>query len=645
MNEGPGWKPTRRAALAGAAAAAGAAPLFGNSAQAVAGQRPNIVWIVSEDNNPFIGAYGDKLARTPNIDRLAGQGILYRNAYSNAPVCAPSRFGILTGVLPESCSPAQHMRANAKAAGILPSYPELLRKAGYYVTNNVKTDYNCDIDPAAIWNESSPKAHWRNRAPGQPFMAVFNLMTTHESQNFKPTPGAVKPDQVRVPAYMPDTPGIRQDIASYYNRMEIMDGQVGKLLADLEAAGLAEDTIVFYYSDNGGILIRSKRFCFDEGLRCALIARVPDKWAHLAPVKRGSRVANPVSFIDLAPTVLSLAGVPIPPTMQGKALLGRAARKPGRFAFGMRNRMDERYDFVRTVTDGRFRYIRNYLPHIPAGQNVSFAWLARSYQDIDRLRLDGKLDAKQRRFFEERPYEEFYDLQSDPDEVTNLAASPQHRARLNEMRRALDAHMLRINDNGFIPEGSVHEGYVASRAKGAYPLRRLMALAQAAARRDVRKAGLFVAALGDANEVVRYWGATGLAILGPQAQGAQGTMRAALSDRSPQVRVAAAEALWRSGSTGEALTALTGLLDASYPEPVRLQSINVLTRMGTAAAPALPVIKSLTGIPGEYIPRAALYLVQVIEGTYDPYKPTFDAEAFFSRGGTSNPNSPSAQKF
>ncbi len=643
MNQGSGWKSTRRAALTGAAAV-GAMPLLGGAASAASAARPNIVWIVSEDNNPFIGAYGDKLARTPNIDRLARGGILYRNAYSNAPVCAPSRFGILTGVLPESCSPAQHMRANAKAAGLLPTYPELLRKAGYYVTNNAKTDYNCDIDPAAIWNDSSAKAHWKNRPAGQPFMAVFNLMSTHESQNFKPTTGSVKPQQVRVPAYMPDTPGVRQDISSYYNRMEIMDGQVGILLAELDAAGLSEDTIVFYYSDNGGVLIRSKRFCFDEGLRCALIARVPQKWAHLAPLGVGSGVTAPASFIDLAPTVLSLAGVPIPPTMQGKALMGRDAAKPGRFAFGMRNRMDERYDFVRTVTDGRFRYIRNYLPHIPAGQNVSFAWLARGYQDLDRLRLDGKLNAEQSRFFEERAYEELYDLKNDPDELENLAESPGHRTRLNAMRRALDAHMLRINDNGFIPEGSVHEGYVASRAKGAYPLRRIMVLAQAAARRDPRKLGLLAKALGNSNEVVRYWGATGLAILGAGAQSAQPRLRAALADPSPQVRVAAAEALWRSGATAEGLTALTALLDSAFPDPVRLQSLNVLTRMGMAAAPALPVLKPLTSLRGEYIPRAALYLVQVIEGTYDPYKPIFDLEAFFKRGGPTNPNNPNNQQ-
>ncbi|MFM2371813.1 MAG: hypothetical protein RIS85_1535 [Pseudomonadota bacterium] len=622
-----------KSSLAGAAAAA-AAPAISAAPSA----RPNIVWIVSEDNNPFIGAYGDKLARTPNIDAMAKAGVLYRNAYSNAPVCAPSRFGILTGVLPESNAPANHMRADAKAAGILPTYPDLMRKAGYYVTNNVKTDYNCDVDPKAIWDDSSTKAHWKNRPAGKPFMAVFNLMTTHESQNFKPTPGAVTPDQVRVPAYMPDTPVIRADIAGYYNRMEIMDGQVGKLLAELDAAGLSEDTIVFYYSDNGGVLPRSKRYCYDSGLRCALVARVPAKWAHLSPVKAGGEVRSPVSFIDLAPTVLSLAGAAIPKVMQGKALMGRAATTREKYAFGMRNRMDERYDFVRTVSDGRWRYVRNYMPHLPLVQNQAFAWLAKGYQDIDRLRMQGKLTPVQHRMFEPRVFEELYDTQADPDEVNNLAISPAQAGRMAELRRALDTHMLAINDNGFIPEGSRIEGYVPSRVAGAYPLRRLMALGQTAARGDRRKAGVLRAALADANEVVRYWGATGFAVQGASGADLDLLAKIATSDPVPQVRVAACEAMARSGQAEQACPIVAALTGADQSRPVRLQALNVLTNMGEAARPALPQIHALTTVDDEYLPNASRYLEQVLNGTFDPSKPVYDLEALLSRGSTNGPN-------
>lgn len=622
-----------KGSLAGAAAAATAPAI-----SAAPAGRPNIVWIVSEDNNPFIGAYGDKLAHTPFIDGMAKAGVLYRNTYSNAPVCAPSRFGILTGVYPESNAPANNMRATAKAAGILPTYPDLMRKAGYYVTNNVKTDYNCDVDPKEIWDDSSTKAHWKNRPAGKPFMAVFNLMTTHESQNFKNTAGRVTPDQVRVPAYMPDTPVIRADIAGYYNRMEIMDGQVGKLLAELDEAGLSDDTIVFYYSDNGGVLPRSKRYCYDEGLRCAMVVRVPPKWAHLAPVKAGGEVRSPVSFIDLAPTVLSLAGAAIPKVMAGKALLGRAAAGPQKYAFGMRNRMDERYDFVRTVTDGRWRYIRNYLPHLPLVQNQAFAWLAKGYQEIDKLRMEGKLTPVQHRMFEPRAFEELYDTQADVDEVNNLAGNPAHAARLAELRRVLDAQMLAINDNGFIPEGSRLEGYVPSRMAGAYPLRRLMALGQAAARGDRRKAGVLRAALADRNEVVRFWGAKGFAVQGAFGADLDQLEKIATSDPVTQVRIAACEAMARSGQADKACPILAKLIGPEYSDVERLQALNVLTNMGEAARPALPQIHALTTVDDEYLPNASRYLEQVLNGTFDPAKPVYDLQALLSRGSTNGPN-------
>lgn len=272
---------------------------------------PNILWLVSEDNNPIIGAYGDPLAQTPAIDRLARDGLLYRHAYANAPVCAPSRFGILTGVYPESCGPAHHMRASAALPEDIRTYPELMREAGYYCTNNPKTDYNCDADPNAIWDESGPDAHWRNRPAGQPFLSVFNFMTTHESRLFQPTAGRLTASDVRPPSYLPDTEVIRDHYASYYNLMDRLDAEIGEKLQELDDAGLTDDTIVFYYSDHGGVLPRSKRYCYDEGLRCALIVRLPPKWAHLTLAPAGTEIASPVTLLDLAPTLLSIAGITI----------------------------------------------------------------------------------------------------------------------------------------------------------------------------------------------------------------------------------------------------------------------------------------------------------------------------------------------
>lgn len=614
------------AAAASTVALGGAARVqaaVGKAAEA-SSQRPNILWLVSEDNNPFIGAYGDPLAHTPTIDGLARQGVLFRNAYSNAPVCAPSRFGILTGVYPESCAPANNMRANAKLPSILQTYPELLRRAGYYCTNNDKTDYNCDVDPARIWDDSSKTAHWRGRPTGAPFMAVFNTMTTHESQLFRPTPGRVKPEDVRLPAYVPDTPGVRQDYASYYNLVAKMDGEIAARLAELEADGLAEDTIVFYYSDNGGVLPRSKRYCYDEGLRCALVVRVPPKWAHLAPAAPGGEVTDPVSFIDLAPTLLALASLPQPATMPGTPLLGKTWT-PRQYAFGMRNRMDERYDCVRTVTDGRYRYIRNYMPHRPNGQVQAYEWLATGYQDWDRLYRAGRLDAIQRRFFEPKPFEEFYDLTVDRDEIHNLIDEPAHRGRLARMRRALDRHMIAINDNGFIPEGGEGEGYLASRG-GAYPLKSVMVLAAAAARRDPANLPLFQARLSDRREVIRYWAATGLLILKAQAAPAAERLGEVMrSDPSKSVRIVAAEAAAGLGHDPEAVAILASLLAPAEAPPVRLQAINALTYVADAR-PALPAIRAAAVDEQQYVREAGRYLVAVLDGRYNPSQPLFELE-------------------
>lgn len=591
---------------------------------AAPGERPNILWLVSEDNNPFIGAYGDPLAHTPQIDALARRGILYRNAYSNAPVCAPTRFTILTGINSESCGPAQHMRAKAHLPETLRTYPELLRAGGYYCTNNDKTDYNCDVEPERIWNEQGKSAHWRGRAAGQPFMSVFNFMRTHESRLFHRTDGKVQPEDVRLPAYLPDTPGIRQDYASYYNLIEEMDGLVGEKLAELEADGLADDTIVFYYSDNGGSLPGSKRYCHDEGLRCALVVHVPEKCRHLAPAGPGSTIDAPVSFVDLAPTLLSLAGQPIPATMQGAPFLGRAMVGPKPFAFGMRGRMDERIDMVRTVTDGRYRYVRNYLPYLPMVQYQAFAWQAQGYQDWDRLHREGRLNEVQARPFAPRPFEEFYDLSVDPDQIHNLAGQPAHDARMAEFSAALDAHIIAVNDNGFLPEGMAGEGWTESRVAGAYPLKQAMALARRAATGTAQDLPAFTDALASGDGVLRYWGAMGCVMLGEQSAGARTLlMKVMAADPSPHVRAAAAEAVARCCDTGTDRAAAIDVLaqfvgDEKAAIPIRLQALTALTQLGMAAKPALPAIRVAAASENTFCRSAGRYLAAVLEDRFDP---------------------------
>jgi arylsulfatase A-like enzyme len=627
---------SRRRLLGTGAGLAGASALPAFAAPTGGKTRPNILWIVSEDNNPYIRAYGDKLAHTPTIDALASRGLLFRHVYSSAPVCAPSRFGILTGVYPESCAPANHMRANAHIPKDWRTYPELLRNAGYFCSNNEKTDYNCDVDPKAIWDVQGRDGHWRKRPAGKPFMAVFNYMTTHESMLFKPTTGRVTPDMITVPPYLPDTPGIRQDFASYYNLIEKMDGQLAERLAELQADGLDQDTIVFHYSDNGGVLPRSKRYCYEEGHRCEMVVYVPPKWRHLMPAAPGSEIANPVSLIDLAPTLLALTGIPQPAQMNGTPFLGARA-KPQRYAFGMRNRMDERYDFIRTVTDGRWRYIRNYMPHRPWGQHQSFEWLAKGYQDWETAHRAGTLNAVQDRFFQKKPYEELYDLQSDPHEIDNLAGRATGAAMLETMRRVLDAHLIAINDNGFLPEGMDGEGYVESRNARFYPLKQVMALARVAAQGEAGGLAELQKALTSDLPVMRYWAASGLLILGKGAAPAAGALEKVMrSDPAPQVRIVAAEAFAAMAAPEEPVRLLAELVDHSPSWQVQLQALNALTFIGPAAKSALQSVQRAAGSEQEYVQRAGGYLAAVLTGTYDPAKPTFDVEQMkqgFAKGG------------
>ena len=333
---------------AGAAAALGTMSALAERAEAAGGERPNFLWFLSEDNNPYIGAYGDPVARTPTLDKLAAEGIRYESVHSAAPVCAPSRFALLTGKYAETCGPAHNMRAIARKPDWIRGFPEYLRAAGYYCTNNIKTDYNATVDLAATWDESSNRATWRNRPEGAPFFAMFSSQATHESRLFGTTPLVTDPAAVRIPPFLPDTPTTREDRARSYDNMERMDAELATRLAELEADGLAGNTIVFYFGDNGGVLPRSKRFANDDGLRVPLIVRIPEKWRHLAPARAGAAIDTPVSCVDLPGTVLHLAGLPVPEHFDSVPFLGRK-RRERRYIFGQRSRMDERYDLQRSA--------------------------------------------------------------------------------------------------------------------------------------------------------------------------------------------------------------------------------------------------------------------------------------------------------
>jgi arylsulfatase A-like enzyme len=438
----------------------GLLPSAGRLAPAVP---PNILWLSCEDMSPHLGCYGDTTIPTPNIDRLAREGVRFSNAFCTAGVCAPSRNAIITGMYQTSTG-GHNMRTLYNTFpektglpsqySIVPppdvrAFPEYLRRAGYYTTNNVKTDYQFE-EPPTVWNAVSNKAHWRNRPGNQPFFAVFNNTVTHESQVWarKDLPLRVDPSRIKVPPYYPDTKTVRQDMARFYSNIRDMDDWVGEMLKQLEDDGLLNNTIVFFWSDHGDGLPFVKREIYDRGLRVPLIVRFPGGQG------AGTVRSDLISMIDLAPTVLSLAGLPAPKSMQGQAFLGTyAAKKPRQYIFAARDRLDEQYDRVRAVHDGRYQYIRNFYPGKPLYMDIAYRKQQPMMAELLRLRDEGQLTPAQMQWFRPtKPAEELYDLQTDPYQLTNVVDQPAQAQQVKRLRQQLDHWLTDTHDLGSTPE-------------------------------------------------------------------------------------------------------------------------------------------------------------------------------------------------
>lgn len=558
--------------------------LFSGCQNRVPVELPNILWLTSEDNCPFLGCYGDEFATTPNLDKLASEGFLYTHAYANAPVCAPARNTIITGIYATSGG-NEHMRSNYFKSEIIKTYPEFLREGGYYCTNNVKTDYNTQsIDPQLIWDECSRDAHYKNRNPGQPFFAVFNTTISHESSIHDSIPDEKlrhNPEEVPIPPYHPATQAIKHDWAQYYDKVEDMDAWVGEKLRELEESGLAESTIVFYYGDNGGVLPRSKRYVYETGTRVPLIIRIPEKFKHLFPAKKsGSKINRLVSFVDLAPTLLSIAGINISDYYQGNAFLGSQKTEDPEYAFMFRGRMDERYDMSRAVRDSKYRYIRNYMPHRIYAQHLEYLWRAPSTRSWEQAYLSGNCNETQSVFWNSKPAEELYDTENDPWEVNNLATDPAYADIVNRMRTANREWMTRVKDAGFIPEADRVRRtgempvYDYIRTSG-FDLETVIKAAETASFGNVENLTLFQSYLKNEESSIRYWGATGLLILGEKAEPAKKELLISLNDSSPDVVSVAAEALYNLGETEAAKAALLEVLE-NPNEFARCQALNVI---------------------------------------------------------------------
>jgi len=458
--------------------------------------RPNLLLIVAEDLSPRLGAYGDAVAHTPNLDRLAAEGVRYTHAFTTAGVCAPSRAGLIMGVHQNHFG-AGHMRAAQGGYVAVPppdwkAFPELLRAAGYFTANSGKTDYQMSArlggawgGPFTIWDRdggmgegffSDSFALWEGRAPGQPFFGYLTLGGTHESQIW-PTwqlgerafhwlllPMRVRnharwehrtdPARVRVPPYHPDTPVVRADLVRHYDNIAAMDALVGETLAALARDGLADETVVIFTTDHGDGLPRAKRWLYDSGIRVPLIVRWP---GHVEP---GSVSDELVSGVDLGPTLLALAGAAVPGQMEGRVLLGRTREPAPELVFAARDRMDESSDTVRAARDERFKYVRNLRPELPYQLPNSFGAEMPAWRELKRLQDAGELTGTAALWFRERrPPEELYDTEADPHEVHDLAGDPRYGAELARLRAALDRWLGAAPDLGLLPEAELRERF------------------------------------------------------------------------------------------------------------------------------------------------------------------------------------------
>ena len=564
-------------------------------------ERPNILWLTSEDNNVnWVGCYGNRFAETPNIDKLASDGFQYMHCYANAPVCAPSRSTWITGMYAISLGTHPMRSRYGIPHDKIKYYPDYLKKAGYYVGNAKKTDYNIGGRPDNdCWD--TMELNWRKLKDNQPFFMVINNGKSHESRAF----GDVNhtehnPDNVRLAKYHPNLPGIRKNYALYHDKVKSMDADIGKALKKLDELGLAENTIVIYNSDHGGVMPRSKRFLYESGLHAPFIMRIPQKFKKLWPgVSPGAKVESMVSFIDMPKTWLSICGAEIPAAMQGKIFLGPDAENRS-LSFGFRGRMDERIDNVRAVHDGKFLYIRNYMPYVPCGQHLIYMWKMVATQAWDAYNKAGKTDAVTGRFFRPRVSEELYNTEVDPDNINNLANNPEYTVVMKRMRAAMTDWQRANYDAGMLPETEVVRRaeknkmtiYEMVRRPDLYNLDAYLRLSELALQRNPENMAIFMDELKSKDSGDRYWAVVGLFMLAEEGVDLA-AIKGLLGDSSHHVRVMAAWLLYRSGDKADAVECWKELLRThSYAS---LMVLNVIDWQGDGIGPYADVIRNVRG--------------------------------------------------
>lgn len=442
--------------------------LIGLSATGIkAADRPNVVWILSEDNSKhYLQLFDPAGTTTPNIAAMAKEGVLFQRAFSNAPVCSVARTTLLTGCYAPRIGTQYHRRSKLAAMPTdVQMFPAYLRSAGYYTTNNSKEDYNA-VKADNVWDDSSRKASWKNRPNTEtPFFHMQTFGQSHEGslhfsrKKMESEPTNHAPNKVTLAPYHPDTKTFRYTHARYLDRIQDIDQLVGEVIQQLEADGVLEETFVFYFGDHGGVLPRSKGYPYEAGLHVPLVVRVPEKFKDLSPLPRSSQTDGFVEFVDFGPTVLDLAGVEIPKGVDGIPFLGSqttsAELEQRNETFGYADRFDEKYDMIRTLRIGDWKYIRNYESFLPAGLQNNYRYRMLAYQEWRSQYRQGTLNPMQQQFYQAKPLEGLYNLKTDPHEINNLAQDPQYQEQLVAMRTRLQERMQAMPDLSLIPESQL----------------------------------------------------------------------------------------------------------------------------------------------------------------------------------------------
>ncbi len=559
---------------------------------------PNILWITSEDTSPVFGCYGDPQAATPNIDQIASEGVVYTNAYASAPICAPARSCLISGLYATSLG-TQHLRSDIPVPDFVRGLPAYLSDAGYFTFLYGKTDYN--FDPKDMWDDREQQlTPWRNRKKDQPFFGMYTIGETHEGganieekyrEAVADLPDSLlhDPENAQLPAYFPDTPAFRKIWSDYYDLVSDFDLTVGNIIQGLKEDGLYDNTIIFIFSDHGFGLPRYKRWLYKTGLQVPLIVRIPPQYQHLAKQEPGSNNSELVSFVDFAPTVLNLAAIPVPDYMEGQSFLGQ--HLPRKYVYGARSRADNMYEVSRAVLDSQYIYIRHYFPHYPYIQpGYIFSDRKRSFRELRRLKEQDLLTGEALDMWLPKGVEELYDLRHDPQELHNLAEDPRYQPVKTNMQQTLHAWMKKYHDTGLLlePEMMIRaEGatpYHMAHDPEQYDVSRVLEAAEMVGKADIQE---MIRKLKDQDSGVRYWAV--IALQAREATSAAAKLTPLLDDPSPTVQIAAAETLCRWGQCAIALPILSQWVQDDRPW-LALQAARSIELIGAKAKPLVPVL-------------------------------------------------------